>query len=73
MTISLIISTYNWPQALELCILSALNQSIRPDEIIIADDGSGQETAALISKFLNHKKIQITFEQFGFFYKHIEN
>ncbi|WP_423148706.1 glycosyltransferase family 2 protein [Rubrolithibacter danxiaensis] len=50
---SLIISTYNWPKALDLCLLSVLNQQVLPDEVIIADDGSGDETKALIEK---HKK-----------------
>ncbi|WP_323789674.1 glycosyltransferase family 2 protein [Psychroserpens sp.] len=48
---TLIISTYNWPQALELVLLSAFYQSQLPDEIIIADDGSTQETAQLIEEF----------------------
>lgn len=48
---SLIISTYNWPQALNLCLLSVKNQIVLPDEVIIADDGSGEETRALIEKF----------------------
>lgn len=45
---SLIISTYNWPDALRLCLLSVLEQSVMPDEVIIADDGSTCQTAELI-------------------------
>lgn len=45
---SLIISTYNWPQALQLCLLSVQQQSVLPDEIIIADDGSGADTQQVI-------------------------
>jgi glycosyltransferase involved in cell wall biosynthesis len=48
---SLIISTYNWPQALNLCLQSVLKQKHLPDEVIIADDGSGEETKLLINKF----------------------
>ena len=48
---SLIIATYNWPSALECCFRSILNQSVFPDEIIIADDGSGEATLNLIKKF----------------------
>ncbi|HEX8270175.1 MAG TPA: glycosyltransferase family 2 protein [Flavobacterium sp.] len=59
MTVCLIITTYNWPEALELCLKSVLRQSQQPDEIIIADDGSKQPTADLIkaykSKFKNLK------------------
>lgn len=48
---TLIIATYNWPQALELCLLSVLNQRVLPNQIIIADDGSGSPTANLINHF----------------------
>lgn len=50
-TASLIISTYNWPEALELVLLSAKRQSVLPDEVIVADDGSGYETRHLIEAF----------------------
>ncbi len=56
---SLIISTYNWPEALHLCIESALRQSIRPDEIIIADDGSTQDTLVVINKFIHQTSVPI--------------
>ena len=45
---SLIIATYNQPEFLRLAILSALEQTRLPDEIIIADDGSREETAELV-------------------------
>ncbi|MBB6611402.1 glycosyltransferase family 2 protein [Pontibacter sp. Tf4] len=48
---SLLISTYNWPAALELCLKSILNQVQLPDEVLIADDGSGPETKALIDRY----------------------
>jgi len=51
MKIALLISTYNWPQALELVLLSLKNQSVKPDEVLIADDGSTEETKELIENF----------------------
>ena len=51
MTVSLIISTYNWPVALELCLKSLMKQSIKPDEVIIADDGSTALTKEIIDEF----------------------
>lgn len=48
---SLLIATYNWPVALELCLQSVLQQKVLPGEVIIADDGSGEETTLLIKKF----------------------
>lgn len=54
LTTSLIITTYNRPDALELVLLSAFAQKELPDEIIIADDGSGEATRTLIE---NYQKI----------------
>ena len=48
---SLIITTYNWPEALELVLLSVKNQSVFPTEVIIADDGSKNDTKELIRKY----------------------
>ncbi|WP_231284751.1 glycosyltransferase family 2 protein [Leptotrichia hofstadii] len=48
---SLVITTYNWPKALEACLNSALEQTVAPKEIIIADDGSKQETIDLVKRF----------------------
>lgn len=53
MKVSLIISTYNWPEALEVCLKSILKQSHMPNEVIIADDGSGRETTELIKLYKN--------------------
>jgi glycosyltransferase involved in cell wall biosynthesis len=44
MHVSLIITTYNWPEALVVTLRSALQQSYAPFEIIIADDGSNDAT-----------------------------
>lgn len=49
--ISLIVSTYNWPEALKLCLISIEAQEVLPEEVIIADDGSGNATAVLIKEF----------------------
>lgn len=51
MKCSLITPTYNWPEALELLLLSILNQSKLPDEVIIGDDGSDENTRSLIKHF----------------------
>lgn len=48
---SLIIATYNWPEALNLVLKSVANQVVLPTEIIIADDGSTQETANIIEHY----------------------
>ncbi|MCZ4281222.1 glycosyltransferase [Kiloniella laminariae] len=43
--ISLIITTYNWPQALDLVLRSLEKQQDENFEVIIADDGSKADTA----------------------------
>jgi glycosyltransferase involved in cell wall biosynthesis len=48
MKISLIIVTYNRPDALQIILKSIEKQTVFPDEIIIADDGSTKETRQLI-------------------------
>lgn len=48
---SLLISTYNWPTALNLCLQSVLQQTILPSEIVVADDGSKNDTRQLIEAF----------------------
>lgn len=57
MKTSLLISTYNWPEALELVLESLAHQKQLPNEVLIADDGSTQETADLIHEF--QRKISI--------------
>lgn len=48
--ISLVIATYNWPEALRACVEGCFRQSDRNFEIIIADDGSGEATRALVEE-----------------------
>lgn len=49
--ISLIVTTYNWPEALRLSLNSVLRQSMLPSEVLIADDGSSWQTAEVIRVF----------------------
>ncbi len=51
MKVSLLISTYNWPSALDLVLKSALRQTQKPLEILIADDGSTDETKNIIDAY----------------------
>jgi glycosyltransferase involved in cell wall biosynthesis len=48
--ITVIVPTYNRPKALELCLLSLAEQSLVPDEVLIADDGSGPDTRTSVAK-----------------------
>lgn len=51
MNLSIIISTYEQPLSLGKALRGVLLQTRRPDEVFVTDDGSGQETRALIEQF----------------------
>ena len=59
MKLTLIITTYNWPESLLLVIESIKRQTILPDEVIIADDGSAKETKDLINNFKKDTNLNI--------------
>ena len=59
MKLSVIVTTYNRPDALKKVLDGLIHQTRRPDEIIIADDGSGEETAAMVAPYLARKDIRI--------------
>jgi glycosyltransferase involved in cell wall biosynthesis len=61
MKVGLLISTYNWPQALDLVLKSVMLQTRLPDEILIADDGSKAETKELIALFQQNNLIPVRY------------
>ncbi len=50
MKVSLIVATYNNPEFLYLTLKSVMNQRRLPDEILVADDGSGEDTRMLVEE-----------------------
>lgn len=50
MKVSVVVLTYNWPSALGRLLETLATQSRMPDEVIVADDGSGEDTAALLAR-----------------------
>ena len=48
MQTSLIVTTYNRKEALQRCVESVFRQVVLPTEIVIADDGSGEDTVLAI-------------------------
>jgi GT2 family glycosyltransferase len=53
MTIAIIVTTYQRPLALDRVLAALAAQTRLPDEVVIADDGSGMETADLIKSWQN--------------------
>ncbi len=51
MKVSLIVLTYNWPAALDRVLASVVAQTRLPDEVVVADDGSGEPTRAVIERW----------------------
>ena len=52
--ISIIVSTYEYPLALRKALESLSAQTVLPDEVLVADDGSGRETEDIIKSFQKH-------------------
>jgi glycosyltransferase involved in cell wall biosynthesis len=48
--LALIVTTYERPDALALALASALAQTEPPAELLVADDGSGEATRALVAR-----------------------
>lgn len=46
---AVVISTYNRPRALQLVLLGLSRQLVPPSQIVIGDDGSGEETRQIIN------------------------
>lgn len=60
MKTALLISTYNWPEALGVVLQSLSRQTRFPAEVLIADDGSREETKNLINKFKGSVPFPVT-------------
>jgi glycosyltransferase involved in cell wall biosynthesis len=58
-SISLIVSTYNQPDFLRLVLCALVNQTDRNFELLIADDGSNEETRTLLDKFEQKQQISV--------------
>jgi glycosyltransferase involved in cell wall biosynthesis len=59
MKVSVVISTYNAPEWLEKVLWGYEAQTYRDFEVVIADDGSGEPTVALIDRFTKSSMLSI--------------
>ena len=50
--VALVVTTYNWPEALAVVLESVARQTRPPDCLVVADDGSGDETARTVARTL---------------------
>lgn len=58
-TVAVVVTTYNNPKSLELCVMSFQNQTYHDFEMFIADDGSNDETRDLIARLKRECPFQI--------------
>lgn len=56
---SIILATYQWPEALALVLSGLLTQSEQSFEVMIADDGSDERTKAVIEAYRARAKFRI--------------
>lgn len=59
MNIAVVLTTYNRPDALTASLEGYNAQTDRAFEIIVADDGSGEDTAAAVTRFKKHTDISL--------------
>lgn len=56
---SIILATYQWPEALSLVLSALLTQSEQSFEVMIADDGSDERTKAVIEEYRRRASFRI--------------
>lgn len=57
--IAVVLSTYRWPRALELSLAGYARQTLPGFRLVIADDGSGEDTRALIERVKRESGLDI--------------
>jgi GT2 family glycosyltransferase len=59
MKISVLVTTHNRPSHLRKVLASYLDQTRLPDELVVADDGSGEATRAVVEAFADESPFRV--------------
>jgi glycosyltransferase involved in cell wall biosynthesis len=54
MTVSVVVPTFNSARTVGHCLDSILRQTVTPDEIIVIDDGSIDDTTTIVPRYFDH-------------------
>lgn len=49
--LTVVVATYEWPEALDVVLRSLSEQRERAFEVVVADDGSGEDTATVVERW----------------------
>jgi glycosyltransferase involved in cell wall biosynthesis len=59
----LVVSTYDNPTALESCLLGVMRQTLPPTRVVVADDGSGDETRQVIERYRRRVSLEHVWQE----------
>jgi len=65
MKVSILIPCFNEEKSIEKCVLSCLNQSRKPDQIVVVDDSSTDKTPDILARYRGQIKIVRTLKRTG--------
>lgn len=60
--LSVIVATYEWPAALDVVLRSLFEQRGEPFEVVVADEGSGEETAMVVDRWRSRLELSHTWQ-----------
>jgi GT2 family glycosyltransferase len=59
-SLSVVVTTYEWPEALDVVLRALSEQQDEQFDVVVADDGSGPATAAVVDKWHQRDTFRIT-------------
>lgn len=59
-SLTVVVSTYEWPEALDVVLLALADQHDDDFDVVVADDGSGPETAGVVDQWRERGPFRIT-------------